>query len=87
MIRLTKELKDKIIKNLMSIKPDKIILFGSYAYGEPNKNSDLDILIIKDYKNKWLEKTKIRKLLDFINLPIDIMLEKHDFFKSHSGIE
>jgi predicted nucleotidyltransferase len=25
-------------------KPDKIILFGSYAYGTPNENSDIDIL-------------------------------------------
>ena len=28
--------------------PDKIILFGSYAYGEPTEHSDLDLLIIKE---------------------------------------
>ena len=28
-------------------KPDKIILFGSYAYGNPDKDSDIDFLIIK----------------------------------------
>jgi len=28
--------------------PDKIILFGSYAYGEPNDKSDLDLLVIKN---------------------------------------
>ena len=27
--------------------PDRIILFGSYAYGVPNEHSDLDLLIIK----------------------------------------
>jgi UTP:GlnB (protein PII) uridylyltransferase len=27
--------------------PDRIILFGSYAYGEPTEHSDLDLLIIK----------------------------------------
>ena len=27
--------------------PDRIILFGSYAYGTPTGNSDLDLLIIK----------------------------------------
>jgi len=26
--------------------PDKIILFGSYAYGNPNDKSDLDLLVI-----------------------------------------
>ena len=30
--------------------PDRIILFGSYAYGEPGENSDLDILVIKNDK-------------------------------------
>ena len=31
--------------------PDKIILFGSYAYGNPNDKSDLDVLVIKNGKN------------------------------------
>ena len=28
--------------------PDKIILFGSYVYGTPDDNSDLDLLVIKN---------------------------------------
>ncbi len=28
--------------------PDRIILFGSYAYGKPTEHSDLDLLIIKE---------------------------------------
>jgi len=31
------ELKPQIIKALMPLNPDKIILFGSYAYGTPNE--------------------------------------------------
>ena len=27
--------------------PDRIILFGSYAYGTPTEDSDLDLLVIK----------------------------------------
>ena len=27
-------------------QPDKIILFGSYAYGTPNEDSDVDLLVI-----------------------------------------
>jgi len=30
------------------VDPDRIILFGSYAYGVPNDNSDIDLLIIKN---------------------------------------
>lgn len=29
-----------------SVNPQKAVLFGSYAYGWPNKNSDLDLLVI-----------------------------------------
>ena len=28
--------------------PERIILFGSYAYGVPDDNSDIDLLVIKD---------------------------------------
>ena len=31
--------------------PDKIILFGSYAYGSPLEKSDLDLLVIKNGKD------------------------------------
>ncbi len=43
-----KKITDRIVKN---INPDKIIVFGPYAYGNPNNDSDLDLLIIlkKDY--------------------------------------
>ena len=35
-----------IIENLKQTKPEKIILFGSYAYGDPSDDSDLDILVV-----------------------------------------
>src|SRR5450432_1994749 len=32
-------------------EPDKIILFGSYAYGKPHNESDVDLLVIMRTKN------------------------------------
>jgi len=40
--------KDEIISSLLPLKPDKIILFGSYANGTANEDSDLDLFLIKD---------------------------------------
>jgi len=40
---------DKIAKRF---KPEKIILFGSYGYGTPAKDSDVDILVIIDSKRR-----------------------------------
>ena len=36
----------EIIERLKETNPEKIILFGSYAYGEPSDFSDLDILVV-----------------------------------------
>jgi uncharacterized protein len=44
-----------IVEELKKSEPEKIILFGSYAYGEPNENSDIDLLVIKD-----IPATKVR---------------------------
>ncbi len=43
--RLLKEITRRVVAK---IKPDKIILFGSYAHGTPTKDSDLDLFIIKN---------------------------------------
>lgn len=44
--------------------PDKIILFGSYAYGNPTEHSDVDLLVIMPFKGKSIEQSlKIRKLI------------------------
>ena len=29
--------------------PERIILFGSYAYGEPNEDSDVDLLVVMPF--------------------------------------
>lgn len=46
------ELKNLIIE---LINPDKIILFGSYAYGVPTEKSDIDFLVIKNGKEHTID--------------------------------
>jgi uncharacterized protein len=38
-------------------QPDKIILFGSYAYGNPQDDSDVDLLVILPYEGSNFRKT------------------------------
>ena len=45
-------------------QPDKIILFGSYAYGTPNEDSDVDILVVMPCRNQGDMAFKIRSTLD-----------------------
>ena len=39
--------------------PDKIILFGSYAYGKPNEWSDVDILVVMPARNQMDQSLRI----------------------------
>jgi predicted nucleotidyltransferase len=40
--------------------PEKIILFGSYAYGIPHEDSDVDLLVIMPARNEIDQAVKIR---------------------------
>ncbi len=61
-----------IVKN---VNPEKVILFGSYAYGEPHEDSDLDILVIKDTDDDRYRRTReIRRYLRGTKIPIDIVV-------------
>lgn len=41
-------------------QPDKIILFGSHAYGTPHEDSDVDILVVMPASNEMSQASRIR---------------------------
>src|SRR5437016_11228027 len=41
-------------------QPDKIVLFGSYAYGTPHPDSDVDILVVMPARNQHDQAVRIR---------------------------
>jgi predicted nucleotidyltransferase len=55
--------------------PDKIILFGSYARGDFDGRSDLDLLVIlPKVENRAAEMVRLRRVLKGIPMPIDILV-------------
>ena len=70
-----------IVEELKKAEPEKIILFGSYAYGQPNEDSDLDILVIKDIEAAKVRefridlKLKLWNIIQKLNIPIDIIVD------------
>ncbi len=54
-------------------QPEKIILFGSYAYGTPHEDSDVDILVIMPVRNTTDMAAKIHLAL-MPPFPIDIIV-------------
>jgi predicted nucleotidyltransferase len=54
----------KIISIIKNINPEKIYLFGSYAAGSSDEQSDIDLLIIAPSHDRPLERRlKLRKML------------------------
>jgi predicted nucleotidyltransferase len=76
---ISEELRAKIVHSLQTLNPYKIILFGSYAYGTPKKDSDIDIVFVhsddgyKTFEERIALKIEILKKLDAISQPIDIL--------------
>ena len=58
-------INDAEIKNVITVivdkvrdyyHPEKIILYGSFAYGKPGKASDIDLLIVKETQTRPIDR-------------------------------
>jgi predicted nucleotidyltransferase len=75
---------DEIVKKIASrFDPEKILLFGSYASGNPNQDSDLDLLIIQESDQpRHYRSFEIRKSLIGAGIPMDIIVYTPSEFES-----
>ena len=57
-------------------QPDRIILFGSYAYGVPTDDSDLDLLVVKAGigPERTARALAVRRLVRGLGVPMDILV-------------
>ncbi|HSB02121.1 MAG TPA: nucleotidyltransferase domain-containing protein [Anaerolineales bacterium] len=65
--------------------PQMIILFGSYAYGKPTEDSDVDILVVMPFKGPNPEKATEIWMAPKPRFPIDIMVRKSAELKKTIG--
>lgn len=73
MIRMEEieSLRDSIVS---AFKPQRIVLFGSYAYGKPTEDSDIDLLVILPFIGKPARKAiEIRSKLN-PKLPLELLV-------------
>ena len=75
---ITQEQIGKIVETIASNhNPEKIILFGSYAYGIPDENSDLDLLVVvrNSKQPRYKRAREIRKhFWGIAEVPKDILV-------------
>jgi len=56
---------------IRELNPRQIILFGSFATGDINEGSDIDILVIADFQLSFLDRIKLLLELNRFDLPIE----------------
>ena len=82
------KINEIVNKIALNFNPEKIFLFGSYALGNPDADSDLDLLIIR-YSTQPRHKRvfEIRKSLIGSMIPLDIIVYTPEEFESEKGIK
>ncbi|MFN8453771.1 MAG: nucleotidyltransferase domain-containing protein [Anaerolineae bacterium] len=91
---VTWQLLETIVQRIVAnLQPQKIILFGSYGYGSPTPDSDVDLLVITETQERPTERyLTVSRLIRPRPFPLDILvktpleindaLTKGDFFIS-----
>lgn len=73
---VARTLPGAIERLVYELKPEKIILFGSYAYGKPTPDSDVDLLVIMKTRAKEIDRyVKVSNLLYPRQFPVDIIVK------------
>ena len=88
--------KEEIVKRLKPLDPEKVILFGSYAWGNPTEDSDIDLYVVtKDdfIPSSWREKNtiylsiarEIRSLRG--KIPIDLIVHTKKMYEKFLSLD
>lgn len=87
MMDATQEIKRLCREIVEHFNPQKIILFGSYAHGTPNEDSDIDMLVIMPYQGRESQKAiEIRQKIRTA-LPLDLLVRTEKEFKKRIEME
>ena len=66
------EIQELVGRIAKEFKPERVVLFGSYAYGIPGPDSDVDLLVIMHFEGKsfW----KALEITNVVNPPFSVEL-------------
>ena len=69
-----------------SFHPEKIILFGSYAYGNPTEDSDIDLLVILPHEGSGTEQAAGIRLQLSTKFPMDLIVRSAEQVEERIGM-
>ncbi len=76
--RIRKYISEIVERITKRFEVEKIILFGSYAYGNPHRYSDIDLFIQMEGKERPIKRRlKIAQLFKDREVPMDFIVKNH----------
>jgi len=85
---LPKKIQDEIVGRILSVvNPTRIILFGSYATGDADEDSDIDLLVVvKKAKSRRELALSIYKVLKGIGIAKDVLVADIDEYNRYRDV-
>lgn len=93
---INKSYIQELINTLKTINPYLIILFGSYAYGTPTEDSDIDMPVVtnddfmpKTYNEQLEYRLSVKKLIRETakKVPVDLLIYSKPMFEKFKALE
>lgn len=81
---VTNSVIQQLVERIKEFDPEKVILFGSYAYGIPSDASDVDLFVIKNVKRDEIRglrlniRTHLRDIIYKQKVPVDLLLDNQE---------
>lgn len=78
--KLFRQLKSFVVKIKKEMPVHTVYLYGSFAKGEMHEGSDIDILVIGDFRERFFD--RIGKILHLTDLSIEPLVYTSDEFEA-----
>jgi len=81
-----KKIKVFVNEVVRQFQPERVVLFGSYAYGKPGNDSDVDLLVIMPHEgHSAIQSAEIRNRIH-AGFPLDLIVRSPDEIKKRLAI-
>jgi len=85
---INEQVLQQVVKRIVAAaKPSRVILFGSYGRDSADKDSDLDIMVVKpEVTNKAAEMVRLHEVVGDVGTGVDVLVYSEEEFERRSQV-
>jgi predicted nucleotidyltransferase len=82
------KIRDISRRVVAALTPERVVLFGSYAWGTPDADSDLDLYVVVPDQAKPTYRLARRayRALHGVGIPVDVVVRTHGESQRNAGV-